>query len=141
MISPRVWGFHTVRGGIDPGVTDFVPGLLEVQMYGRIMIRGWDLILSGWRWLYEPRDGAPHRAGQYRPGGPPFSSPVCRNCRFMEGFCPGMGPCPSRMWRVLDVSQLPPRAIRLAGGGWEGEARPMGLGLGKRWFESHLPIM
>ena len=28
----------------------------------------------------------PHRAGQYRPGGPPFSSPLCWSCRCMEGF-------------------------------------------------------
>ena len=25
------WGFHTVRGGLDPGITGFVPGLSELQ--------------------------------------------------------------------------------------------------------------
>ena len=24
------WGFHTLRGGIDPGICVFVPGLLEL---------------------------------------------------------------------------------------------------------------
>ena len=28
-ISRWGWGFHAVRGGIDPGITIFVPGLLE----------------------------------------------------------------------------------------------------------------
>ena len=29
-ISRWGWGFHTVRGGIDPGITVFVPGVLEL---------------------------------------------------------------------------------------------------------------
>ena len=54
------WGVHTVRGEIDPGDGRFVPGLQEL-MYGRIF-----------------------RAWGYRPGGAPFSSPVCWSCRCME---------------------------------------------------------
>ena len=34
--SASRWGFHTVRGDIDPGNTVFVPGLLEFYMHGRI---------------------------------------------------------------------------------------------------------
>ena len=30
--------------------------------------------------------GFPHRAGRYRTGGRPFSSPGCMGCRCMEGF-------------------------------------------------------
>ena len=30
--------------------------------------------------------GIPHRAGRYRPGGSPYSSPGRRSCRRMEGF-------------------------------------------------------
>ena len=29
-ISQWGWGFHTVRGGMDPGITVFVPGVLEL---------------------------------------------------------------------------------------------------------------
>ena len=58
------------------------------------MIRGWGHIIPGWRWLYQLRPisnqpvglGFPHRAGRCQPGGPPFSSPVRRSCRCVEGF-------------------------------------------------------
>ena len=30
------WGFHTVRGGIDPGITFFILRWLELERYGRI---------------------------------------------------------------------------------------------------------
>ena len=29
-IGPWGWGFHTIRGGFDPGITVFVPGLSEL---------------------------------------------------------------------------------------------------------------
>ena len=49
--------------------------------------RGWDLILSGWCWLCEPQVGvSTPLGGRYRPGGAPFSSPVCRRCSCMEIF-------------------------------------------------------
>ena len=65
------------------------------------VIRGWDQILPGWRWLYEPQPisdqpeglGIPHRAWEYRPGGSPVSSPNCFSCRCMERF----DPCPPRV--------------------------------------------
>ena len=31
-------------------------------MYGRISIRGWDIIFAGWRWLYEPQLGVKQAA-------------------------------------------------------------------------------
>ena len=64
------------------GTTVFVPGLLDLWMYGRASDPGMSLILPGWCWLYEPLDGfskqpvklgLPHSAGWYRPGRPPFS--------------------------------------------------------------------
>ena len=33
-------GFHTLRGGINPGDLRFVPGLLDFYMYGRISYAG-----------------------------------------------------------------------------------------------------
>ena len=72
------------------------------------LIRGWDLNISvsgatstltggatlAARWLHEPQLisnppvwlGIPHRAGRYRRGGSPFSSPDCWRCKCMEGF-------------------------------------------------------
>ena len=45
----------TPCGGVSAlETTVFVPGLLEPnRMYRRILIRGWDLILPLWHWLYE----------------------------------------------------------------------------------------
>ena len=39
-ISQWGWGFHTIRGGIDPGNRSFHPRRLEFQMYGRISVSG-----------------------------------------------------------------------------------------------------
>ena len=72
------------------------------------LIRGWELILPGCggtsalargttlaaRCLHEPQPISnqpvgfefPYRAGRYRPGGSPFSSPGCRFAKVMEGF-------------------------------------------------------
>ena len=86
--GPTNWGFHTVRDDIDSGDQCFRPRLVEFCRYPEgFMIRGWDLILTGWRWLHEPqvRVSTPWR-GRYRPGGSPFLSPVCWSCRCMEGF-------------------------------------------------------
>ena len=63
------------------------------------LIRGWYPILPGCAGLIlEPQPisdrpaglGFPHRAGQFRPGISPFSSPGCRSCRCMEG-CLNLG--------------------------------------------------
>ena len=52
-IGQRGWGFHPVRSGFDLGVTVFVPGFSKWLRYSKgFMIRGWEPILSGVRWLY-----------------------------------------------------------------------------------------
>ena len=65
------------------------------------MIRTWDPILSGWRWLYglQPIRDRPtglvfsHRAGWCRPEGILFSSPGCRSFSDAEGLLNrGWGP-------------------------------------------------
>ena len=43
--------FRTVRGGIDPGNHRFRPRF--VVDLRKNLIRAWDFILPGWRWLYE----------------------------------------------------------------------------------------
>ena len=35
-------------------------------------IRGWYLIFPGWRWLYDPKLGIPHRAGRIDRGATVF---------------------------------------------------------------------
>ena len=54
VIIPWAWGFHTVRGGIDPG-GPFRARVLELYIYGGISDPGWDLILPGYRWLHDPQ--------------------------------------------------------------------------------------
>ena len=75
--------FHTLRGGIDPGDhLLFVPGSSKLYMYGRISDPG--MILYPPRMALPPRTPAnqpvglefPHRAGRYRPRGPPLR-PLC----------------------------------------------------------------
>ena len=80
------WGFHIVRGGIDP-VNDHLRPRRggSCRCMGWFMIQGWDIILRGWRWLHESQLisnepvglGFPSHARRHRPGGSPFSSPVC----------------------------------------------------------------
>ena len=42
------WGFHTVRGGIDPGVHHFRPRFVGLYVYVEgFMMRGWNLVLPG----------------------------------------------------------------------------------------------
>ena len=88
--------FHTVLGDIV-----FVPCILELQMYGSIYYLGMG--------SYPPRVGLarvgsmaavrgfPHRVGRHRPGGFPFSSLVCKNCRGGRISDPGMGTSPPRV--------------------------------------------
>ena len=92
------WGFHTVRGGIDPGDHRFRPRPMCRSCRGMagFLIRGCELILPGLHFStnfsLKPISnkpmvlGFPHRVGRYRPGGSPFSSPVCWSCKYMEGF-------------------------------------------------------
>ena len=53
--NPRL--FRTVLGGIDPGNHRFRPRFVEVVDLCKDLIRGWDFIFPGWRWLYEPQVG------------------------------------------------------------------------------------
>ena len=87
-------GFHTLRGGIDPGICVSL-GCWSCRYVEGFLTRGWELILPGVRCsMYDPPPisdrpvglGFPHRAGRFRPGGSPFSSPGCRSCRCMQGF-------------------------------------------------------
>ena len=67
------------------------------------MIRAWDFILSGWRWLYEPRVGVciPFVAG-YRTGRDTVFAPqLVGSCRFMEGFLIRAWELILRGWRWL----------------------------------------
>ena len=100
-----------MRSSINRGIIVFVLGLLALELPRRIsdpgssspvrwgcrgmeiiMTRGWGHIISGSRWLHEPQPvchqpvglGLAHCAGRYRPGGPPFSFPVCRSCRWKD---------------------------------------------------------
>ena len=136
--EPQVGEFPHLAGPNRPRTPPFSsPFCWSCRCIGRFLIRGWDLVLLGWRWLYEPQIGGstpcralstqggtvfvpgllelwicgrvsgpgmgscsapggasstnlkfgfPCRAGRYRPGGPPFSSTVCWNCRYTEGF-------------------------------------------------------
>ena len=97
------WGFHTVRGGFDPGDHRFSPQSCRCcRRVEGSLIRGWDPAVPGWRcFILEPQPISdwpvglefPHRAGRFRPPGSPFSSPGCRSCRYMEGFLnQGWGP-------------------------------------------------
>ena len=46
------WDFHTVRGGIDPRDLRFHPRVVRVvDPMEEFLIRGWDPILPGVRWL------------------------------------------------------------------------------------------
>ena len=72
-----------------------------------VLFRGWNRTLPVCRWLHEPQPisnkpvalGFPHRAGRYRPGGPPFSSSVCWSGRCMKGF-------PIRGWNHIYPAHL-----------------------------------
>ena len=99
------WGFHTVRGGIDPLSS---PGCWSLRDMEGLLIRGRGPFLLGRcgtsalargattdpRWLHEPQPisnqqvglGVSHRPGWYRPGGSQFPSPGCWSCKDMEGF-------------------------------------------------------
>ena len=96
-LAPRNpgWSFYTVVGGIDRGDHRFFPVCWSCRCTEANLIRGRDLILPRWRWLHETEVGVeqqpvalgfPHRTGRYRPGGLPFSSPVCWRCRCIEEF-------------------------------------------------------
>ena len=51
------WGSHTAQGGIDPGDHRFRSWFVSAvdRCMEGFIIRGRDLILSGWRWLHQPQ--------------------------------------------------------------------------------------
>ena len=90
----RSWGFHTVRAGRPRGYPLSYPIRWNCRCMECFLFRRRNCILPDCRWLHEPQAihsqpvglGSPHRAGRYRSGGSPFSSPMCGSCRYMEGF-------------------------------------------------------
>ena len=91
-LAPHIpdWGFHTVGDGIDPRGHRFRPRFAGVaHILEGFLVWGCDLILSGWRWLYEPQIGVstPCRVvSTKKPLLYRFSSPFSWICRCMEGF-------------------------------------------------------
>ena len=89
-------GFPHRAGRFRPGESTFSsPGCRICRYSEGFLIRRWDPILPGWRWLLSraPANqrsagevGVPHREGRFRPGASPFSSPGCRICRGLEGL-------------------------------------------------------
>ena len=99
-------GFHTLRGGIDSGVSVFVQGCWSCKCTEEVMIRGWYHIMLGCGGTsiclggkLSPRTGTmspsqisnqslgvgiPHLAGRYRPRGCLFSSPGRWSYKCME---------------------------------------------------------
>ena len=107
-------------------------------------IRGWDLILPGSCWLYEPQPlnqqsasvvGGSTPCGAVSNRGTNVFVPVRRSCRCMAGFGSGGATFPSPGQtgpRRSPEEQLPPCAPRLLIGGEraDGGARPMGWTMG-----------
>ena len=88
-------GFPHRAGRYSPGGSPIsFPVFRRCRRVEGFLIRGWDLILLGWRCFheYQPvsdqpvRLGFSHRSGWYRPGGSLFSCPVCWRRRRMKGF-------------------------------------------------------
>ena len=85
-------GFPHPSGRYRPGGSACTsPGSWSCRDMKGFLTREWDIILPGVRWLSTISDrpvglGFPHRAGRFRPGESPFSSPGCRSCRCVEGF-------------------------------------------------------
>ena len=95
-ITQLGWGFHTLRGGIDPRNLRFRPrvvGVVEIWKDfqpgdGNLSSPGcagsmYDLQLITDRPVGL---GFPHRAGRFRPGVSPFSPPGYWICRCMDRF-------------------------------------------------------
>ena len=90
------WGFHTVRGGFDPGDHRFRPQVVGgVDVWRALRPGGGTLSSPGCAgYILEPQPisdrpaglGFQHRAGRFRPGASPLLSPGCRSCRCMEDF-------------------------------------------------------
>ena len=91
----RMWLPHHA-GRFRPGGSPFSsPGCRSCRCMEIFLIPEWvlsspggaDFIPEPQPISYRPADlGFLHRAGWFRPGESPFSTPDCRNCRYMEGF-------------------------------------------------------
>ena len=80
------WGFDTMGAGIDSGDHRFRPRFVGVVDVWKNLRSGDGFLSSpGVTGFTNPRLGFPHRGGRCRPGRPPFSTPVCRRCKCMEG--------------------------------------------------------
>ena len=114
-ISQWYWVCTPCRMVLTRGTAVFVPGVLEL-MYGRISHQGIGPYPR--RVALAPRTpanqrsvkgvGFPHRAGWYRPGEPPFSSPVRWSCRCGERLLIRGGTLSSSIfpgWRWLHEPQ------------------------------------
>ena len=104
--EPQPISNHTVRlefphpaGRYRPGRYVFSsPGCWSCRYIEGFLLRGWELILPGVRWLYvrSPANlrwasgtGVSTSCGLFRPGGPSFSSPGYRSCNGVAGFVIG----------------------------------------------------
>ena len=76
-----------MRGGIDPGDRLFLPWLVGVVHVREDFGSGDGTLTSpAGAGSTNPRLRFSHRAGRYRPRGPPFASPVRWSFRCMGGF-------------------------------------------------------
>ena len=129
---------------------------MEGRYMEGFMIREWDPIVPGWRWLHSRAPvnqrsaggvGVSTPYGAISTRGSPFSSPYCLSCKCMNGFSePRTGTYPPRVRRSRWIS--PRRNSRradlapsLAKGGRRGRLGQWEMGSKKRWDESHLPII
>ena len=124
-ISQWGWGFHTVRSSIDPEDLRFRPRVVGVVQVLKDLLSGdGSLFSSGCPGsMYDPPRisdrrvglGLPHRAGRFRPGGSPCSSPGCRSCKGMEiviirGWEPVL---PGVRWLYVRFQPISDRWVRL----------------------------
>ena len=77
---------HRAERYLSEGGTVFVRGLPESWMYRNISHPGLNFIFLVDAGCANPTLGFPYRTGRYRSSGPPFSSPVRRSCRCIEGL-------------------------------------------------------
>ena len=81
------------------GFTVFVPRFSELKRFERISDQGMGTYppRGALALMYDPQSISdwpvglvfPHRAGRFRLGGSPFSSPGCRSCKGLEGILIG----------------------------------------------------
>ena len=97
-ISQWGWGFHTVRAGKIRRATVFVPGCWSCTCMEGCVIRGWGLIIPGWRWLHDPQVWVSTPFGEVSTRGTTVFVPGLLEL-YMYGRIsdPGMRPYPPRL--------------------------------------------